>query len=502
MYKTYLILLVALLASLSIQAQQNSTVISQQSNPLIPDQIADPSIVSFDGTFYLYGTTDIDQGLKKMGPPVVWKSSDFVNWSFEGILDLGIDWDKSYPFTDKAGKAQEGYFRYWAPGKVIKKDNRFYLYVTIVKPDEQLGTYVLTAERPEGPFRFTNGTGLFFNEPAKAAGETKPLIDDIDGDPFVDEDGQAYIYWRRRKAAAMGADFISLTGKIVDIPTKFKGYSEGPGMFKRKGIYYYFYTLSGNASYSNAYMISRTSPLGPFEEPKGKNVFIYSAPDQHIWGPGHGNVFHLPGTDQYYFVYLEYGEGGTTRQVYINRMYFNNDGTIKPISPDPYGVGRFGKGRPQKKLNIATGATITASSFRLSKSVLGTISANEDDKLINPGLPVRKVQRTADYQPSNAADESKATRWRANERDPSPWIQFDLGKIVKVSSCEMQFVLPVYGHAWVLEKSVDGQVWDTCAEQKEVAVRSPHIAAKPGKARFLRLRITKGEPGLWEMKIY
>lgn len=60
-------------------------IISQNFNPIIPDNIADPSIYKFGDTYYLYGTTDIDEGLKGMGPPVVWKSKDFVNWSFEGV---------------------------------------------------------------------------------------------------------------------------------------------------------------------------------------------------------------------------------------------------------------------------------------------------------------------------------------------------------------------------------------------------------------------------------
>jgi len=498
----YLLLLIVLCNSLLLSAQQYKVLRTQEFNPMVPDNVADPSIVSFDGNFYLYATTDIDQDLTRMGPPVVWKSKDFVNWSFEGIMDLGIDWNKLYQYTDKSGKQKSGYFRYWAPGNVLKKDNRFYLYATIVKPDEELGTYVLVADKPEGPFRFTNGTGVYFNEPAKAATETKPLINDIDGDPFVDEDGQAYIYWRRRKAAAMGTDLVSLKGETVTIPTKFKGYSEGPGLFKRKGIYYYFYTLSGHASYSNGYMISRKSPLGPFEEPKGENIFIYSAPEQQIWGPGHGNVFNLPGTDQYYFIYLEYGEGGTTRQVYANRIYFNEDGTIKPIAPDQHGVGKLTYIKDKRGVNIAPSARVTASSFRVDKSVEGTISANEDDKLVTANLPVKKVRRTFSYQPSNAADLSYATRWRAKEDDQSPWISFDFGKVVKVKSCEMEFVLPTYGHAWVLEKSVDGVSWVTCATQQEIAVRSPHVAVKPGNARYLRLRITKGEAGLWEMKIY
>ncbi len=31
-------------------------------NPIIPDFLADPSLVFFNDTFYMYATTDIDQG--------------------------------------------------------------------------------------------------------------------------------------------------------------------------------------------------------------------------------------------------------------------------------------------------------------------------------------------------------------------------------------------------------------------------------------------------------
>lgn len=61
-------------------------------NPLVPDTIADPSIVFFNGTYYLYATTNTDKGLRKAGPPVVWKSKYFLNWSFDGILIPDVKW--------------------------------------------------------------------------------------------------------------------------------------------------------------------------------------------------------------------------------------------------------------------------------------------------------------------------------------------------------------------------------------------------------------------------
>jgi len=49
-----------------------------------------------------------------------------------------------------------------------------------------------------------------------------------------------------------------MEGPEISIPTKRIGYSEGRVLFKRNGIYYYFYTLSGGANYAYAYMMTKT----------------------------------------------------------------------------------------------------------------------------------------------------------------------------------------------------------------------------------------------------
>jgi len=64
-----------------------------------------------------------------------------------------------------------------------------------------------------------------------------------------------------------------------------------------------------------------------------------------------------------FFVYLEYGDGGTTRQVYANRMEFNEDGTIKTLVPDEKGVGYLAVSQEQRE-NKALKASFSASSVR------------------------------------------------------------------------------------------------------------------------------------------
>jgi hypothetical protein len=109
---------------------------------LIPELLADPSMVEFDGVFYCYATTDGEgKHLSTSGLPVVWKSTDFLNWSFEGSL---------FPPGFKA--------KYWAPSTPLKHDGRYYLFPTLN------GLITATvADKPTGPFRMLDGKDIYPN---------------------------------------------------------------------------------------------------------------------------------------------------------------------------------------------------------------------------------------------------------------------------------------------------------------------------------------------------
>ena len=445
-------------------------------NPIIPDNLADPTVVQFGDTFYLYATSDvgdIETDLAFSGNPVVWKSKDFVNWSFEGICFPGIDWHAH---------------KYWAPGRVVKKDGKFYLFVTVDHV-----TQLAVGDSPEGPFHFING-------PENYDGKVKPsmIIDDIDGCPFIDDDGQAYIFWRRKKASKLNANLQSLEGETITITTQWNGYSEGPFMIKRNGIYYYFYTMGGYAEYQNAYVMSKVSPLGPFETPENDVILTTDLKNQ-VWGPGHGFAFSPDNSDNWYFVYLEYGIGGTSRQVYVNRMEFNEDGTIKPIQLDRKGVGPLIKVKNEKPIDLSK-ATATASSVKKPMLVEARKWHNDKElKYILPQpLPVREHLFSANY----AIDQSNYTRWWATPSDTEKWWQLDLGRVKMLDHLDLFFVHPTLGHAFICEKSTDGINWEIVKEQKGIAIRSPHIVDGIGKARYLRVQILEGQPGIWEAKLY
>lgn len=446
-------------------------------HPLIPDNLADPEVAQFGDTFYLYSTSDVgdlQSDLAFAGNPVVWKSKDFVHWSFEGINMPGIEWFKKNKF--------------WAPGRAVARDGKYYMF-----PSINGSTRVTVADTPEGPFSPVSG-----NVGDGSVDDRDTLVGAIDGSPFMDDDGQAYLFWNQNHAAKLSADLRSLAGPAIRFPTKRSGYSEGPFMIKRKGIYYYFYTLGGYAEYQYGYMMSKESPLGPFETP-ANDVILTTDLRSGIWGPGHGFSFCPKGSDDWYFLYLEYGLGGTSRQIYANKMEFNEDGTVKPLRVDRKGVGALGKVRPTRAMDLSS-AVASASSVKepLRVEARPWHDGKELEYVLPRPLPVREHC----FDAGAALDGANGTRWWARREDAEAWWAVDLGRARKIGRMELFFVHPTLGHAFVCEKSADGKEWQVVMEQKKVAIRSPHVVGNIGNARWLRVRFLSGQPGIWEAKLY
>jgi beta-xylosidase len=199
--------------------------------PLIPDLVADASIVEVDGVFYCYATTDgWGKHLSTSGTPVVWKSRDFVNWSFEGSI-----------FPDNFDA------KYWAPSAPVKHDDRYYLFPTL---DGKITATV--SDHLTGPFRTLDGKDIF-----PGSGWSPFPIEQkssIDAEIFRDDDGQHYMFYSRRRMVKLKPDLSGPDGPVITFDTGETHYSEGPAIFKRKGIYYYLYTLGGGENYTYAYV--------------------------------------------------------------------------------------------------------------------------------------------------------------------------------------------------------------------------------------------------------
>ena len=205
-------------------------------NALVPDMIADASIEEIDGTFYCYATTDgYGRGLDTSGPPVVWISKDFVNWSFDGTY---------FP--------QAYNEKYWAPSKAVAYNGKYYIYPTV-----NGFMYPAKADSPTGPFSLIKGNTFTIENRLWERED----VHAIDTEIFIDDDGTPYAFWGRRNVARLKPDMATIDTIYPSIRTRRTEYSEGPIVFKRKGIYYYLYTIGGSESYEYYYQMSSVSPL-------------------------------------------------------------------------------------------------------------------------------------------------------------------------------------------------------------------------------------------------
>ena len=432
-------------------------------NALIPDMVADASIVDIDGTFYCYATTDgYGRGLETSGPPVVWKSKDFVHWSFNGIY---------FPSAAKE--------KYWAPSKVVQANGKYYIYPTI-----NGYMYPAVADSPEGPFKLARGKDEFHLPYTSSTLLQTEDPGGIDAEVFIDDDGQAYLFWGRRHVAKLAKDMITVDSVVHVLSTPHKQYSEGPIFFKRKGIYYYLYTIGGDEKYQYAYGMSRVSPLGPYEFPE-QDIISTTDYAKGVFGPGHGCVFHPEGTDDYYFAYLEFGRRSTNRQTYVNRLEFNEDGTIRPVELDLNGVGALREVEREKPLKVDT---VWASSMA-------------EPLRIRP-MKDSLCRRTEYFVPTFAIDGANGSRWMALDEDKEAWMVADLGEVKNIHRSEIYFVRPTAGHAYVLEGSTDGKHWETCGGHEDLRIQSPHTDVVEQSYRYLRIKISKGIRGVWEWNIY
>ena len=430
-------------------------------NPLVPDMTADASIILVGDTFYYYATTDgYGRHLETSGPPVVWKSKDFVHWCFEGNC-----------FPSAAEQ------KYWAPSKAVEANGKWYIYPTI-----NGYMYPAVADSPNGPFRLARGEDKF----VKPYSEGSTLLQGkerggIDTEVFIDDDGKAYAFWGMRHVARLQPDMITVDS-ITTLHTRRGEYSEGPIFFKRKGIYYYLYTIGGDERYEYYYMMSKVSPFGPYETPKDDCISTTDI-ETGVFGPGHGCVFN--DGDDYYFAFLEFGRNSTNRQTYANKMEFNEDGTIRPVKVDLNGVGALRKVAKRKELKSVG---ITASSVLVPNK----IRYFKDER----------CQRTEAFVPEFALDGANGSRWMASDSDVKPQLTIDLGKKKRVRISEICFVRPTAGHAYVLEGSADGEMWTVCGGHDDVRKLSPHMDKIKGKYRYLRLTISEGIKGVWEWRVY
>jgi beta-xylosidase len=201
-------------------------------NPIIQHMYtADPAALVYNGRVYIYtGHDEAAEGGDSfvMRDWHVFSSSDMVNWTDHGAA-LRVS-DFSWASADA-----------WA-GHCVYRDGKFYWYVPMShRTINGFSIGVAVSDSPTGPFQDARGSALITNNMTTDIDIT---WDDIDPAVFIDDDGQAYLYWGNTNCRyiRLQNNMIETNGSIVTV--NLPGYTEGPWLHKRNGTYYLTYAAN------------------------------------------------------------------------------------------------------------------------------------------------------------------------------------------------------------------------------------------------------------------
>lgn len=285
-------------------------------NPIVQtNYTADPAPMVWHDTLYIYTSHDMEGSTWFTMPD--WKcyaTTDMKNYTDLGSVMSATDF--SWGEVNTAWAAQ-----------CIERNGKFYFYVTVTRAaggGRCIGVGV--ADNPAGPFKDALGKPL-----------CGPNWDYIDPTVFIDDDGQAYLYFGNPQLyfVRLNEDMISYSGRITKVPMTTESfgsrpggderhqtlYEEGPWFCKRNGLYYMLYAASGvpeNICYSTS-----TGPTGRYSF-QGLIMPIEGGSFTNHCGvmdyKGHSYFFYHNGQLP--------GGGGFTRSVAVEEFTYNEDGTI------------------------------------------------------------------------------------------------------------------------------------------------------------------------------
>ncbi|RYU90919.1 beta-xylosidase [Mucilaginibacter terrigena] len=281
MLKQYLfgLLVIFLVGSCAKKSATPPKVKGQDTVAVVKKQMyqADPTVFYHGGTYYLYGTNDVNADIGFL----VYTSKDMKNWTIPPGTKNG------YALINGDSYGTAGF---WAP-QVFYANNKFYMAYTA---NENIA--IAQSDSPVGPFVQTVKQAL----PATAK-QIDPFV-------FFDTDGKAYLYHVRLQngnriyVAELNEDYTgikanTLTECITAVTnsqpwekTAGASVTEGPTVIKRNGLYYLFYSANDfrSVDYAVGYAVS-SSPLGPWVKYTGNPII--SKANLKYNGPGHGDLF-------------------------------------------------------------------------------------------------------------------------------------------------------------------------------------------------------------------
>ncbi len=316
--------------------QSYKVSVSNDHNPVLDGYYADPEILYSEktGKYYIYPTSD---GFNNWSGTYfkVFSSDNLVDWNDEGII---LDLKKDIKWADRNA---------WAPCIVEKKINGQYKYFYYFCAAQKIG--VAVADNPTGPFIDSGKAVIDFKPKGITRGQ------EIDPDVFTDpKTGKSYLYWGNSymAAAELNNDMISINLNTVKLMNIDDTYCEGSYVIYRNGTYYFMWSQDDTRSpnYKVRYATS-DSPLGKLTIPEN-NIVVSKDTTAEIFATGHNSVIQIPAKDEWYLVYHRFSRpkgikmgrsGGFHREVCIDKLEFEADGSIKQVVPTLKGIESISK---------------------------------------------------------------------------------------------------------------------------------------------------------------
>lgn len=312
------------LAAMSLALVSQLPSPARADNPIIQTHYtADPAPMVHEDRLYLYTSHDEDvtqNNFYTMNDWRTYSTVDMVNWTDHGS-PAGYR-----TFSWGTGDA-------WAP-QGVARNGQYYLYVPLNNATgARIGVGV--SSTAAGPFTDPLGKELA----ASGSGNIDPTV-------FVDDDGQAYMYWGNGtlRYVKLNEDMTSYSGSVNNVTLN--GFTEGPWFYKRESLYYLvFAATSGNEKISYA---TSDSPTGPWTI-RGD-----------IMAPGntftnHPGVAHFKG-HSYFFYHNSAlpGGGDFKRSVCVEEFTYGADGSIPTLTMSAEGPAAVASLNPFEQVEAET----------------------------------------------------------------------------------------------------------------------------------------------------
>ncbi len=335
--KKYFAILLYMIASFNV---------SFADNPVVQTHFSpDPAPMVYNGTVYMYTGDDIPgTDFYYMTKWRVMSSTDMVNWTDHGspISLETFAWAR-----DRAWAAQ-----------CIERNGKFYWYICAQSTKNDMAVGVAVSDSPTGPFKDALGKPLI----------TNGSWSNIDPTVYIDDDGQAYLYWGNGSLyyVKLNEDMISYSGDIVTIPISIESfggirgnknvdapnkdmYVEGPWFYKRSNLYYMMFAGMGKGGEALSYSTS-TGATGPWKY-QGKIM-----EDQKLNSfTNHGGIIEHKGNSYlFYHSGLLPNGGSYGRAACVEQFTYNPDGTIPSVKATKEGPKPVGEVNPYKRVEAET----------------------------------------------------------------------------------------------------------------------------------------------------